>query len=273
MGAGALGCIPHPHSKSLSFSCFPKCLLAEFCMDLASPCAIPAAFARPNSQRRPGESRPLPRPGKNRHSRDGKHKGKSLRSRIPATQKVLHRTSPGISLPKAKAWLARGASEPPPSSAPPRRLSGGNLIHSPLAPSLWCALKHEITKIYRKKKNPAVASQLHTGASPAAPWNCPLPPSLSSQRPAAIPTPARAGLSLKTGIGTCCGAVQSVWSIQDGILGCREAPQLHLLPKQGRGMKLFHRKVSLRASLSLGLRRRESRRKSFPVGVDGLLPL
>lgn len=168
MGAGALGCIPHPHSKSLSFSCLPKCLLAEFCMDLASPCAIPAVSARPNSQRRPGESRPLPRPGKTQRSRDGKHKGKSLRSRIPATQKVLHRTSPGISLPKAKAWLARGASEPPPSSAPPRRLSGGNLIHSPLAPSLWCALKHEITKIYRKKKPRRGLTIAHGGLSSSA---------------------------------------------------------------------------------------------------------
>lgn len=184
MGAGALGCIPHPHSKSLSFSCFPKCLLAEFCMDLASPCAIPAMFARSNSQRRPRESRPLPRPGKNQRSRDGKHNRKSLRSRIPATQKVLHRTSPGISLPKAKAWLARGASEPPPSSAPPRRLSGGNLIHSPLAPSLWCALKHEITKIYRKKKPRRGLTIAHGGLSSSALELSPpsLPPSLPGGR-------------------------------------------------------------------------------------------
>lgn len=174
MGAGALGCIPHPHSKSLSFSCLPKCLLAEFCTDLASPCAIPAVFARPNSQRRPGESRPLPQPGKNRRSRDGKHKGKSLRSRIPATQKVLHRTSPGISLPKAKAWLARGASEPPPSSptAPPLRGEFNSLPAGSL--TLVCSEARNY-KDLQEKKNPAVASQLHTGASPAAPWNCPLP--------------------------------------------------------------------------------------------------
>lgn len=70
------------------------------------------------------------------------------------------------------AWRARVP--PSPQQPGPRgarlpallRISGGNLIHSPLAPSLCCALKHEITRFTGKND---MALQSHTGASPAAP--------------------------------------------------------------------------------------------------------
>lgn len=70
------------------------------------------------------------------------------------------------------AWLARVPPSPqqpgPRGARPPAplRISGGNLIHSPLAPSLCCALKHEITRFTGKND---MALQSHTGASPAAP--------------------------------------------------------------------------------------------------------
>lgn len=50
------------------------------------------------------------------------------------------------------SWPAGAPESPVPGRPPtPRRLSGGNLIHSLLALSLCCALKHEITRFIGKK--------------------------------------------------------------------------------------------------------------------------
>lgn len=215
-------------------------------MDLAPPRAIPAVFSSTTSQRRPRQSRPLPRPGKNQHNRDGKHRGKSLRNRIPAHKKCWTKLFLEFLLPKPRSGWPGVPSEPP-APARPGPTSGGNLIHSPLAPSLWCALKHEITKIYRGKKttNPDMASQLHTGAS------LELPPPFA-------PSPARADRDGNLLQSWTKHVEQPKWNFgtQSHLPAVFVAHTGQEKQPSAVGMKLFHREVS--QSLSLGLRRWEA---------------
>lgn len=145
--------------------------------------------------------------------------GKGSGTEFQQTKNAAQEASPGISPPKGKAWLARGACEPP---EPPLRGEFNSLPAGSL--TLVCSEARNYKDLQgkkRKKKQPTQPRHgltiAHRGLSGAAPSLCPQP-SPSWAQPA----------------GMDGNLLQSIWSSQDGILGSRATCQLHLLPAQGR---------------------------------------
>jgi len=92
----------------------------QVCTELVSPPApreIPPLFARSISPRRPGEAGPCPSPRKisAAATENTAKRGKPEKTEHQHPGKALGRTSPRISLSKAKYWLAGGC---PASPAP-----------------------------------------------------------------------------------------------------------------------------------------------------------
>lgn len=187
-------------------------------MDLTSPCAIPDVFAKHLTEETWPEQASAPawqKPAQQGWKTPGE---KSQKREFQPTKKCCPGLVPEFLFPKARSGWPR---VPVPARLGPTTLPLRGELNSLPAGSLTLVCSEARNyKDLQEKKNPTWPPNCTQGPLGAAPSLCPHC-SLGWAQPA-----DRDGNLLKV--------LQSMWSSQDGISGCRATWQLHLLPKQGR---------------------------------------